>query len=492
MIAIYIESSDELTYNRIRYVITQLFLPIGFPFTIARDVRETYGRFLIVCVPIAQAEHYTSNSRFDLIIPYSDYELWACEDVDIKMEVVERIPILYIGQPPQFLIHERQVGFDLINLTFFLLTRQEEYTYQHRDLWDCFAASYSVLYEHGVLWIPIINCYIRFIEEYIRESVREPPEPKWKNDAPYAVILSHDVDSLPTKDVTVSFHQMLRNSHMSGFVSKLGHLKSCVMEMISCISPIRPTWQLSNWLEKEDEYGFRSTFFLASNTPSRHPSDPTYWLHSKLLYNGRKQHLSEVAKSLEDAGWEVGLHGSYNTFQDEDLLRREKDQLVMQTGRDVVGIRQHYLRFDVRKTWRIHEKLGFAYDSTLGYNERNGFRAGIAFPFTPYDMQNKQEYDLTELPMAIMDGNFFADHGEKLDAKKALKRCRKLFDVIERTEGLLCINFHPHYHAIIHPDWWAVYEYILRRAAESSAWVATGREVTEWWTDRRRRLIQHV
>jgi hypothetical protein len=91
-----------------------------------------------------------------------------------------------------------------------------------------------------------------------------------------------------------------------------------------------------------------------------------------------------------------------------------------------------------------------------------------------------------------MDGNFFTDYGEKLDAFKAVQRCKKLFDVVEQTNGLMVVNFHPHYYATTHPDWWTVYEYILKHATESKAWVATGRDVVGWWTERKKRLINYV
>lgn len=491
MITVYIQSSDDVVYNRIRYVMTQLLVPIGFRFRIQRHLQENDAKFSIACVPVMEAKADLSK-KYNLVIPYDEYSSWTQEDTEIKIERVEGIPVLYIGTKPRFIIHKRQVGFDLINLAFFLLARQEEYTYHHRDLQERFAAPYSILYEHGLLQIPILNDYIKHIAAYIGKSIRDTPEPAWKDGAPYAIVLSHDVDLLPLADITVPLRQIGQAFRESGFSAKTKHAWYCMKEIVSCIRSGHPTWQLSHWLDKESEYGFRSTFFFASNITSPHRADPKYWLHSKLEHKGQNQRLSRVAKFVEEMGWEVGLHGSYSTFQNQDLLHKEKEQLVSQTGCMVVGIRQHYLRFDVRKTWRIHECLGFAYDTTLGYSERNGFRAGIAFPFWPYDLQNEQAYNLIELPMSIMDGNFFVDYGEKLDAKKAIQRCKKLFEVVEQTEGLIVINFHPHYYKTTHPDWWAVYEHILEHAAESGAWVTTGREVTEWWIERRRLLIQDV
>jgi len=485
MITVYIESADTITYNRIRYTMAQMLVPIGFPFAIAKGLNKLDNGFAIACVPEWLLSNY-SLQDFDLIIPYGHYTLWASGDSIIESDKVEGIPVFYIGKKPDFLIRDRKVGFDLINIAFFLLSRQEEYTYTHRDHQDCFAATYSILYEQGILGVPVLNCYIKYLESYIRQQIQDVPEQKWKNGANYAVILTHDVDHLPSKHITITFNRLLHGHHDSGFTA---NLLSCSKEFLSYLSLSKPTWELLHWLRKEDEYGFRSVFFMSANTKHRHFKDPSYWIHSKLMYKGKKIPLSHAVKDMEENGWEIGLHASINSYRDQQLLSKEKDLLVNKTGCAVAGVRHHHLRFDIQKTWRIHESVGFSYDTTLGYNERNGFRAGIAFPFTPYDLLNDREYNLLELPMSIMDGNFFTDHGEKLDALKAVQRCKKLFDAVEQNQGLLVVNFHPHYYATTHPDWWTVYEYVLKRSSEPSVWVATGNEITEWWKEKRKRLI---
>jgi len=479
MISVYIESKDHITENRICYVMTQLLIPIGFPFTF----HLKSGDFSIACIPKNALENNYNNRKFDLIIPYDEYDLWLRDDVNIKVDKVEGIHVLYIDEMPKYLIHNGKIGFDLINIVFYLLSRQEEYIYKHRDLWDCFSATYSTLYENGILGVPVINYYIKHIRTYIQQKIRQPSEPMWKNGASCAVILSHDVDRLLPKYISITLNRMLKaRKNLDAFSIFMSSIK----EFLSISESKSSKWDLSDWTDKEDELGFRSTFFLAANTKDRHVDDPSYWINSKLIYEGKKMALCDVAKIIENEGWEIGLHGSMNSYRDQELLSKERDLLINQTGCSVFGIRQHYLRFDVNKTWRIYESLGFGYDTTLGFNERNGFRAGIALPFYPYDMQNNREYNLIELPMSIMDGNFFSNISEKLDYNKSVQRFNTLINHVLQTGGLLVINFHPHYRN--YPDWWALYEYILNYLAKSSAWVATGKEVFSWWSERRKRL----
>lgn len=479
MISIHIESKDQVIKSRIRYVMTQLLIPIGFPFTFNSES----GDFSIACIPENAPDNDYNNERFDLIIPYGEYDSWTKDEVNIKADKVEGVYVLYIGETPKYLIHDGKMGFDLINIVFYLLSRQEEYTYKHRDLWGCFSSTYSTLYENGILGIPIINYYVDHLGTYIQQKIKQSPKPKWKNGGSCAVILSHDVDRLSSEYISIALNRMLKARENPNPVSAF---MSSIKEFLFVARSNSHKWDLSDWTNKENEYGFCSTFFLTANTKNRHIDDPSYWIDSKIMYDGKKTALHNVAKIIENKGWEIGLHGSMNSYQDQDLLFMEKDLLANQTGCHILGIRQHYLRFDIHKTWQIYENLSFSYDTTLGFNERNGFRAGIAFPFYPYDMQNNREYNLMELPMSIMDGNFFSNICEKLDYKKSVQRINKLFDYVLQTEGLLVINFHPHYRNSA--DWWALYEYILNYLAKSSAWVATGKEIFNWWSERRKHL----
>ncbi|HGJ64475.1 TPA: hypothetical protein ENS27_03695 [bacterium] len=483
MICVYIESENEVIKKRIRYVMEQLLVPIGYPFTFQAELNSFDNIFTIACIPENKSDIQSYTQKFDIVIPYGDYNSWLVDDVDIKADKVDDIYVLYIKKTPEYLIHDGKIGFDLINIVFYLLSRQEEYVYTHRDLWNRFSATYSILYENGILGIPIINYYIKFLASYIQQQSRQLPEPKWKDGKSFAVVLSHDVDRLSSNYLSIIINKILRARKYSNPASTI---ISSIKELLSFTKSEK--WDLSDLTGKEAQFGFHSTFFIASNTQYRHPDDPHYWINSKLIYKKKKIALNNLAKLLQDEGWEIGLHGSINSYQDQDLLSREKELLIKNTNCSIQGIRQHYLCLDVNKTWQIHEKLGFRYDTTLGFNERIGFRGGVAFPFNPYNFQTEQKFTLLELPMTIMDGSLFSINGEKLDYYKAVQRCNKLFSNIRQTEGLLVINFHPHYYQSVYPEWWAIYEYILNYLSESSVWVATGKEIVDWWSERKKKL----
>jgi hypothetical protein len=99
----------------------------------------------------------------------------------------------------------------------------------------------------------------------------------------------------------------------------------------------------------------------------------------------------------------------------------------------LAGIRQHFLRFDVRTTWAAQVEAGFAHDSTLGYNEAIGFRAGIAAPFVPWDGVGRRAHRLWEVPLTAMDGALFRTL--RLSTPAA-ERVRGHLEQVESVSGL--------------------------------------------------------
>jgi hypothetical protein len=114
---------------------------------------------------------------------------------------------------------------------------------------------------------------------------------------------------------------------------------------------------------------------------------------------------------LGERGRDVGLHGSYLSHVSADDLAAQRAQIEEASGAKASGTRQHFLRFDVGRTFAAQEAAGFDHDSTLGYNEALGFRAGIAAPFHPWNASARAPHRLLELPLTVMDGTLFPHAG---------------------------------------------------------------------------------
>jgi peptidoglycan/xylan/chitin deacetylase (PgdA/CDA1 family) len=236
-----------------------------------------------------------------------------------------------------------------------------------------------------------------------------------------------------------------------------------------------PYWNFEKVMELEARAGYRSTFFFVPEAASA-DRDPPYELDTPPL--------RQLLVRLGAGGWEVGVHGNYDSHLDAASLRAQREKLERVWGEQVRGVRQHYLRLEVPETFRAQMEAGFAYDGTVGYRSHVGFRAGAAFPFHPFDPTTGQKMDLLELPLAVMDGPLFWQL--KLSPSEASARTLALLDRVRSVGGLAVLLWHQRaWHDRRYPGWGQVYGAALDYLREEGrAWVATAGEVADWWLAR--------
>jgi hypothetical protein len=109
-----------------------------------------------------------------------------------------------------------------------------------------------------------------------------------------------------------------------------------------------------------------------------------------------------VISWLHERGEETGVHPSYETFLSPAKLQREVQVLREVLGEKALGGSQHFLRW-CPDTWVHWESCGLAYDSTVGYADRIGFRAGTCLPYRPWLFSLNREARLIEIPLIVMD-----------------------------------------------------------------------------------------
>jgi peptidoglycan/xylan/chitin deacetylase (PgdA/CDA1 family) len=250
-----------------------------------------------------------------------------------------------------------------------------------------------------------------------------------------------------------------------------------------------PYWRFDQWAAEEEKHGFRSTFFVFPPRPAApHEFDPTYRLEDPVRFEGTIQPFSAALRALGERGFEIGLHASYRSYLSAERLAAEKSQIEAAIGRPITGIRQHFLRFEVPETWRAQRQAGFSYDSTLGYNEAPGFRAGIAAPYRPWDPGLEEGMDLVELPLTVMDGTLFRTL--LLNGPQAARRTIEQLEIVEGVGGLAVLLWHPNGAAEEHfPGWWSSYREVLAYLSGRSVWVATASEIDTWWREREKKIL---
>jgi hypothetical protein len=195
-------------------------------------------------------------------------------------------------------------------------------------------------------------------------------------------------------------------------------------------------------------------------------------------------HIAEKIRALREAGCEIGLHG-IDAWADTGEARKEAKQVVQASGASIQGVRMHWLYSD-EKTPAILEESGFSYDSTVGYNDRVGYKAGTTQVFKP--LQAKL---LLELPLHVMDTAMFYPDYMNLTEEQAWARVTSFMENASCMGGALTINWHDR---SIAPErlWGEFYERLLTALTERNALFLTASQAVSWFAKRRSIVFEEI
>jgi hypothetical protein len=225
------------------------------------------------------------------------------------------------------------------------------------------------------------------------------------------------------------------------------------------------------------EKGRRSTFFLV---PFK--GRPGVPLNGNIARRRAvKYQVSEIQSEARQAaaeGSELAVHG-IDAWSNERAGRSEMRELLSITGGSRAGVRMHWLYFATDSPRHL-EAAGFEYDSTYGYNDAVGYKAGTSQVF-----RLPQTSDLMELPMSIMDSALFYSSRMGLSQRTATDLCRQIIANACEYGGTVVVNWHDRSLA---PErqWSAFYQELLEEVGrEDQAWFATAQEAVNWFRWRR-------
>ena len=192
---------------------------------------------------------------------------------------------------------------------------------------------------------------------------------------------------------------------------------------------------------------------------------------------------------MREDGWEFGLHASISAGRVPGEFEAEKALLESIVHAPVKGVRHHYLAFggvNASSTFRKQFEADFLYDSSVGWRDVCGFRAGTAFPYFPFDSDRRERLEILEIPLTIMDCHLMCYPREK-----ALKVAQEVIEELKTVGGLLVLNWHTESFC----NRWRfegyvdLFDQILRPLlCDSDAWFATPLEVAKWWKNRASRI----
>lgn len=330
---------------------------------------------------------------------------------------------------------------DVLSSLLFTLSRLEETLPATLDEHSRFPASASVACIHDFLERPIVDEHGLAFGQAISTLI-----PRWQAEPPVLYLkLTHDID-----DVGIPFTFRSAVAHT---VKRRRPAATC-RDLLSYASSVEPTElsQVRKLAHISRSRNLHSAFYWKASLPG--PRDSGY--HPK---NGK---IQRTIRFLKESGYELGVHPGYETFGDRSKLAAEVNCLREALGVELGGGRQHYLRWSPA-TWSDWESCGLAYDSSVGFAERFGFRAGTAFPYRPWCFTSNRELNLVEIPLILMDCT--PVKYMRLERQAALQRIQALIQRMKHTGGVFTLLWHNT--PLLDPEYKGWYESVLDMLADA-------------------------
>lgn len=351
-------------------------------------------------------------------------------ETEIKKQTIE------IGQwnnHPIFFSTPGDIPFDVLSAAFYLISRYEEYLPHQKDSYGRFDHTESVAYRHHFLHLPVVDIWMQQLHDLLRI--------RFANYQPETTTFSY----LPTYDIDIAF----AFKGKSWWRQLGGLLADCKNRNRQ---QIKTRWLVWNGKQQDpfDVYDWLDTMHQQFNLK------PVYFFllakrmgkYDKNLHPASKP-LRQLIQRIHTAN-KIGIHPSWQSHDDVQLLQQECQQLSNITNISVDHSRQHYIQFTLPYTFRCLLQANIKYDYSMGYGSINGFRASTSKPFYWYDLMNEQQTDLLLHTFCYMEANSFFEQG--FSAEQAAEELNDYYNIVQSVNGQLITIFHNHF-ITTEPQW---------------------------------------
>jgi hypothetical protein len=321
---------------------------------------------------------------------------------------------------------------DIFAQCFFMLTRWEEYVNKNRDNHNRFPATESLAFKEGFLDRPIVNEQI----ERLKKMLLELDSNLRFREKKFQLILTHDVDGLY---FWKSKKQLFRI--VVGDVLKRKNIFLAFNRIKEYIAvkreKIKDPFDTFDWLmDRSEEIGVKSRFYFMSGGVTEYDNN----------YQIDEPKVLELIDKIKKRGHLIGIHPSYNAYNNHQQFKKERELLENITKQKIVEGREHYLRFEVPTTWQIWEDNGMKIDSTCGYADREGFRCGTGDEFSVFNILTREKLKLKERPLILMDCTLFDynnySYAESIEKISSLRSDNQIFTILWHNSSIKHMQFY--------------------------------------------------
>lgn len=351
------------------------------------------------------------------------------------------IPIIYGSSSLNILDKSVICGMDIFASCFFMLTRWEEYVNKNRDEHNRFSAFDSVSFKNGFLDRAIVNEYLELLKNMLLYLGHNSGFKK-KN---YQLYLTHDVDHIGKWDTKIKFFKHLAGDivHRKSLTEFLKSIKNYMKLQVGFGKDPYDTFDYL--MDISDKHNLKSHFFFMAEGLSLY--DNNYKVNSNNSLN--------IINKIKKRGHLLGIHPTYNAYNNSSQFTKEKKELVTCLESDILFGREHYLRFEIPHTWQIWDDNNMLWDSTCGYSDKEGFRSGVCYEYSVFNILTQKKLKLKEYPLIAMDGTFLLQ--KNMSPKRMINAIKDLMIKTKKYNGNFVFLWH---NSSFNTPYWNQYNHV--------------------------------
>jgi hypothetical protein len=298
------------------------------------------------------------------------------------------------------------------------------------------SARLAPVFDHA--WV---NRIFLFLRRWAAHEAGKNEEALFGKLPPHRFVITHDLDALRlTPEIrlkqgvfqTVNFARALADRQPASAVRRLSYAFRYLFARgdLHTLGRLRAMERAAGVQSILHVYGGPPG--LRRGTAKRILMDPAYDVMA----------IADDLRQFREDGHIVGLHQSFDAWESAQPMRREKIRVEQALGNTVRHCRQHWLHFSFARTWAAQAEAGLLSDSTLGFNDRPGFRAGHALCISPHLPEEGIVLPLETVPMILMDSHVFDYAGPNGGSPEAFMK--PWLDEVRAVRGVAAVNWHPH------------------------------------------------
>ena len=217
--------------------------------------------------------------------------------------------------------------FDIFAASFYLLSRYEEYLPHQQDQYGRYAHTNSLAYKEGFLQTPLINIWLQDFRKALHEKF------------PELIFRSASFKFIPTYDIDIAYSFLHKGwkRNMGGLLKAMVNGQWAVFSerMQVLMKKRKDPFDSYEWLDSLHLYCRIRAYYFFLVAGEQKEYDKNISPDKEALQNLIRYHAH---------GYTVGIHPSWQSGDDEDLLIKEVGWLEDIIDKDVTYSRQHYIR----------------------------------------------------------------------------------------------------------------------------------------------------